>query len=142
VKRALVLVALVLAVVAPPPAPVTPEPVAQCTSCDPTSAAPAATVASLPEVVDDPCLPGDPTCSAPAPETRDRLDPTPVHPAAVGQDAGEALPPAGGVIVATPQTSTPSWDTRGEPVPEGWVPATDSPMCAPDLGIVSDCWTP
>lgn len=133
-KRVLVLAALVGiaagSAVAPPPAPVTPEPVAQCTSCHPTSAAPAAALASVPEVVDDPCLPGDPCApaatpapipEAPAPAAGDRPAPAPVHPAAVGQDAGGALPPAGPVTVAAPPA-----------------PPVDASGCRPDEDVDPD----
>lgn len=54
-----------------------------------------------------------------------------------------APPPADGAIEAAPRDGSPtSWDDRGRALPPGWVPATDSPMCGPDLGIVADCWTP
>ena len=52
-----------------------------------------------------------------------------------------ASPAAPAALTVAP---APSWDDRANPpaAPEGWEPATDSPMCAEDLGIVVDCWTP
>ena len=57
--------------------------------------------------------------------------------------AAPAVPSVIASLDAPPAPAIPSWDDRANPPasPEGWAPATDSPMCAEDLGIVSDCWT-
>jgi hypothetical protein len=55
-----------------------------------------------------------------------------------------ANPPEGCQGPTVPWTSAPSWDDRTTPPADlgEWTPATDVPMCVPNLGIVVDCWTP
>lgn len=128
-KRALVLVT-VLAVSTPAPG------VGPVKAVAPVPEAPAATVASVPEVVDDPCLPGDPSCATVA-----DVAPAAVPVASVvepparapqrphGGAATEAPPP-----VAAPPTRAPDWDPQGGRMCSNPVdcPAAPAPTHAPD----------